>query len=102
MPITVIDVGLVYVSVILLVGEQGGISVNPIPTRREGGADYAKHITACPPRFENLTASLHLIIQFWGHKTYIDINNWKKLELSVSVYKKQCKMFTEELNTYTL
>ena len=23
-----------------------------------GGADYAYHITACPPRFENLRASL--------------------------------------------
>ena len=32
-----------------------GISVNPIPTR---GVDYAHHITACPPGFENLTASL--------------------------------------------
>ena len=34
-----------------------GSSVNPIPTR---GADYAHHITACPPGFENLTASLSL------------------------------------------
>ena len=33
-----------------------GSSVNPIPTR---GADYAHHITACPPGFENLTASLN-------------------------------------------
>ena len=24
-----------------------------------GGADYAHHITACPPRFENLTTSLY-------------------------------------------
>ena len=32
-----------------------GISVNPIPT---GKADYAHHITACPPGFENLTASM--------------------------------------------
>ena len=32
-----------------------GCSVNPIPTR---GADYAHHITACPPGFENLAASL--------------------------------------------
>ena len=32
-----------------------GSSVNPIPTR---GADYAHHITACSPGFENLTASL--------------------------------------------
>ena len=32
-----------------------GSSVNPIPTR---GADYAHHITACPPGFENLAASL--------------------------------------------
>ena len=33
-----------------------GVSVNPIPTRR--GTEYAYHITACPPGFENLTASL--------------------------------------------
>ena len=32
-----------------------GVSVNPIPTR---GADYAHWITACPPGFENLAASL--------------------------------------------
>ena len=32
-----------------------GVSVNPIPTR---GADYAHRITACPPGFENLAASL--------------------------------------------
>ena len=32
-----------------------GSSVNPITTR---GADYAHHITACPPGFENLTVSL--------------------------------------------
>ena len=35
-----------------------GSSVHPIPTR---GADYTHHITACPPGFENLTASLHII-----------------------------------------
>ena len=34
-------------------GSEFGSSVNPIPTR---GADYDHHITACPPRFENLTA----------------------------------------------
>ena len=33
-----------------------GVSVNPIPTK---GVDYAHHITACPPGFENLVASLH-------------------------------------------
>ena len=32
-----------------------GSSVNPITTR---GADYALHITACPPGFENPAASL--------------------------------------------
>ena len=32
-----------------------GVSVKPISTR---GADYAYHITACPPRIDNLTASL--------------------------------------------
>ena len=34
----------------------GGKSVNPIPTR---GANYAHHITACPPGFENLMVSLN-------------------------------------------
>ena len=33
-----------------------GSSVNPITTR---GADYAQHITAGPPGFENLAASLY-------------------------------------------
>ena len=33
-----------------------GSSVNPIPTR---GADYAHHITASTPGFENLTTSLN-------------------------------------------
>ena len=33
-----------------------GSSVNPITTR---GADYAHHITACPPGFENPAASLY-------------------------------------------
>ena len=33
-----------------------GSSVNPITTR---GADYAHHITASPPRFENPVAALH-------------------------------------------
>ena len=32
-----------------------GVSVYPFPTRE---ADYAHHITACLPRFENLVASL--------------------------------------------
>ena len=32
-----------------------GISVNPITTR---GADYAHHITASPPGFENPAAAL--------------------------------------------
>ena len=40
-------------------GPEFGSSVNPIPTK---GADYAHHITACPPRFENLTASLYFVI----------------------------------------
>ena len=33
-----------------------GSSVNPTPSR---GADYAHHITACPPRFGNHTVSLN-------------------------------------------
>ena len=35
-------------------GPEFGSLVNPYPTR---GADYATHITACPPGFENLTTS---------------------------------------------
>ena len=49
-------------AVMPLAGGQGGLahpefgsSVNPIPT---WGADYAHHITACPPGFENLATSL--------------------------------------------
>ena len=34
-----------------------GSSVNPITTRG-GGADYAHHITASPPGFENPAAAL--------------------------------------------
>ena len=36
-------------------GWEFGSSVHPIPTR---GADYTHHIAACPPRFENIAASL--------------------------------------------
>ena len=35
-----------------------GVSFNPIPTM---GSDYAYCITACPPGFENLAASLKQI-----------------------------------------
>ena len=34
-----------------------GVSVNPITTR---GADYAHHITASPPGFENPAAALNV------------------------------------------
>ena len=44
------------ISVMPLVGGQGGSSVNPISTR---GAEYAHPITASTPGFENLTASLY-------------------------------------------
>ena len=37
-----------------------GRSVNPISTR---GADYAHHNIACPPGFENVTASLPESVQ---------------------------------------
>ena len=40
-----------------LVHPEFGSSVNP----KEGG-DYAHHITACPPGFENLAASLNLVV----------------------------------------
>ena len=36
-----------------------GSSVNPIITR---GADFAHHITDCPPGFENLAASLQFYL----------------------------------------
>ena len=55
-------------SVMPLASGQGGLefgsSVTPIPIR---GVDYAHHITACPPEFENLTASL----QFYIHCTSV-------------------------------
>ena len=47
-----------------LVGGQGRFS----PTQsyyNSKGADYAHRITACPPRFENLTASLYLVISMF-------------------------------------
>ena len=49
-------------AVMPLAGEQGEAhsvfwsSVNSFPT---SGADYAQHITACQPGFENLGGSLH-------------------------------------------
>ena len=39
-----------------------GSSFNPTPTR---GAGYAHHITACQPRFENLTTSLIFGMKMW-------------------------------------
>ena len=35
-----------------------GVSVKPIPIK---GADFANRITACPPEFENLAASLNVL-----------------------------------------
>ena len=45
-------------SVLPLVGGQFGSSVNPITTR---GVDYAHPITASPPGFEKLAASLNFV-----------------------------------------
>ena len=54
-----------HITVLPLVGGQGGLQ----PTRnlgaqltllQPGGADYAHHITASPPGFENPAASLHV------------------------------------------
>ena len=55
-----VQIQVILHAVLPLVGGQGGLpefgsSVNPITTR---GADYAHHITASPPRFENPAASL--------------------------------------------
>ena len=44
---------------VALAHREFGISVNPIPTK---GADYAHRITACPPGFENLAASLQFYL----------------------------------------
>ena len=44
-----------------------GSSVNP----KEGG-DYAHHITACPPGFENLTVSLMFNIQVHTFTVYMN------------------------------
>ena len=51
-------------AVMPLSGGQGGLSVNPITTRR---ADYALHITASPPGFENPAASLNLHVTLTQH-----------------------------------
>ena len=49
-----------------------GSSVNPITTR---GADYAHHITASPPGFENPAASLQTYnYVFWGSGILIEIS----------------------------
>ena len=45
-------------------GPEFGSSVNPITTR---GADYAHHITASPPGFENPAASLPTDLADYAH-----------------------------------
>ena len=57
-----------------LANPANGSSVNPIPTQREG-ADYAHHISASPPGFENPAAALlmDLISKF-----YVDSKNVSK------------------------
>ena len=63
-----------------LVGGQGGLpefgsSVNPITTK---GADYAHHITASPPGFENPAASL-----LWPYGLWIfDASIFKVTEIA--------------------
>ena len=49
-----------------------GCYVNPIPTR---GADYAHHITACPPGFENLTASLEYYAEIMTAHTFLKLHS---------------------------
>ena len=46
------------------------------------GADFVHHITACPPGFENLTASLNLL-QYTACKytTTIAVKVWYLLEI---------------------
>ena len=46
-----------------------GSSVNPITTR---GANYAHHITASPPGFENPAAALHFVNNFEPNLTLCD------------------------------
>ena len=58
-----VQIQVILHAVLPLVGGQGGLpefgsSVNPITTR---GADYAHHITASPPRFENPAAALYYV-----------------------------------------
>ena len=43
-----------------------GVSVNPIPTWWD---NYAHRITACPSRFENLTASLYTLRSLLNEQT---------------------------------
>ena len=56
-----------------------GVSVNPIPTR---GADYTHRITACPPGFENLAASL--VCKKNGQIVlYLEIFNFKTFRVEI-------------------
>ena len=57
-----------------------GSSVNPIPTRG-GGAEYAHHITACPPGFENLAASLRYTCLYIGRVGNLFLNIYVKLRM---------------------
>jgi hypothetical protein len=51
--------------VLPLVGGQGGLNLGfQLTLLQPGGADYAQRITASPPRFENLAASL-IIVNFF-------------------------------------
>ena len=43
------------------VGGQGGNLGVQLTLFQPGGADYAHHITACPPGFEILAASMSLV-----------------------------------------
>ena len=52
----------------LLAGGLGGIHpawnlIVQLTLFQPGGADYAHHITACTPGFENISTPLHVLIQ---------------------------------------
>jgi hypothetical protein len=45
-----------------LLGDKKDKNISTLTVFQSGGRDYAHCITACPPRFEKLTASLHSIL----------------------------------------
>ena len=54
-----------------------------------GGADYAHHITTCPPEFENLTASLILNNESWTYESWFFYEN--EIDIYIYIMKQRFK-----------